>query len=390
MYFRVRRGFEDETFQRADGINEYGTAILYEGVIPVNAAVGFAKHLAGLKFTDESLKKYLRSKNIELDSYLDDDGNSFYSPKVSKDLVELVGDFILLIDTNLDNRICVSPGKIFCLQYDKLDAVLSIFPSVAGELYRDGLIEAVTENEEAADFVFNGSNEEVAFKLLKRVEDQNNPDALCDIANSYYLGIGAKQSYKLAKEYYERAIEHGSNESRFCLATMYMDGYGVKKCYNRALCLLVEAIHFGSEKACEYLAIDYLNGNHLKRNEYLAYSYATIGRSLNSITCTRLLAELTLKGVGCRADLAKALVYYDELAEDDPYRLLGLAEIYYRNREFGVDDNEISNMLYRSYKNGLKSSGELLYRLYSDSNIKEARERALAYYEEYTNNSSAS
>ena len=69
---------------------------------------------------------------------------------------------------------------------------------------------------------------------LEKLAEQGMPELQCDIATSYYYGLGKPQSYEEAAIWYQRAAEQGHAKAQHNLGCMYNYGQGVPKDYEEA------------------------------------------------------------------------------------------------------------------------------------------------------------
>lgn len=64
--------------------------------------------------------------------------------------------------------------------------------------------------------------------------EKDEPRAMNNLANMYYMGQGVKQNYLEAIRFYQMAIDKGNPSAMYNLADMYFDGIGVKQSYKKA------------------------------------------------------------------------------------------------------------------------------------------------------------
>ena len=104
-------------------------------------------------------------------------------------------------------------------------------------------------------------NESKAFCLFKLSANKNYADALKNVADCYCYGWGTIQNYTKAVEWYNKAIEAGSDEAIVSFGICYRNGYGVTKDYKKAENLFLRAINeTGNSEALNYLGLIYEEG----------------------------------------------------------------------------------------------------------------------------------
>ncbi|MBQ2885265.1 MAG: sel1 repeat family protein [Alphaproteobacteria bacterium] len=85
-----------------------------------------------------------------------------------------------------------------------------------GLIYEKGLDDIAIDKEEAV-------------KWYQRAAEQGFPEALDNLGNCFYQGIGVSLNYKEAVKWYTKAAEQGYNISQNRLGNCYFHGKGVEK-----------------------------------------------------------------------------------------------------------------------------------------------------------------
>jgi tetratricopeptide (TPR) repeat protein len=68
----------------------------------------------------------------------------------------------------------------------------------------------------------------------RAAELHNNDDALNNLGDLYYYGLGVEQNYETARRYYERAAEQNNRNALTNLGRLYENGLGVEQDIERA------------------------------------------------------------------------------------------------------------------------------------------------------------
>ena len=116
--------------------------------------------------------------------------------------------------------------------------------------------------------------EEIMLKV-KRPKNRASRDraefaaAAARIGYHYDQGIGTKQSYKTAIEWYKIAAKAGDAIAMYNLYMMYRDGTGVKRSVSTYLKWLKASANAGDAEAISDLGFVYFHGKDIKRNEKL-------------------------------------------------------------------------------------------------------------------------
>ncbi len=218
-----------------------------------------------------------------------------------------------------------------------------------------------------SNYYYENDRKEDAFKLLDKLANSDNSEALRKLAFFYQNGIGTTQNWELAKYYYEKAYLLGDVVSGYNLAISYMEnkeyllaipyltnnrfekhipsikvlgdmyrlGLGVEQNPNIAINLYQEAVDLGDSSLIDQIGVIYY-----KNNDCLnAFNYFTKGANILDKNALYHLAICYSKGEGTYRDAQKA-IYYFELAakQGNPKALYNLYLIY----ENGIGVNKDS------------------------------------------------
>ncbi|MDG6894210.1 tetratricopeptide repeat protein [Volucribacter amazonae] len=95
-------------------------------------------------------------------------------------------------------------------------------------------------------------NEIELVKLQQHAERGNNYAQLL-LGSRYKEGLGVKQDYVQAVEWYRKAAEQGNIKAQYNLGIMYAQGQGVKQDLTQAKKWWKKACDIGYQNACENL-----------------------------------------------------------------------------------------------------------------------------------------
>lgn len=94
----------------------------------------------------------------------------------------------------------------------------------------------------------------------KLVEDNNDIEAMYNIANMYYLGQGVLQDFNVAYDWYERAADEGDALSMYNISLLYERGEGVDRDSEDAFEWCEKAAEVGLPLAMYKLGLMYIKG----------------------------------------------------------------------------------------------------------------------------------
>jgi TPR repeat protein len=114
------------------------------------------------------------------------------------------------------------------------------------------------------------STEEEDFELTRGWADKGKTWAQSQLGNMYRLGVGVKQSYEQAMEYFKKAIQQRDPTAMFFLAGMYYQGNGVTKSLKKAIELFTQAANQGHATAQCNLGVMYCTGQGVDQSNELA------------------------------------------------------------------------------------------------------------------------
>jgi TPR repeat protein len=114
------------------------------------------------------------------------------------------------------------------------------------------------------------TTEEEDFERVRGWADKGKAWAQADLGNNYRFGVGVRQSYEQAIEYYTLAVKNGDPNAMYRLARMYELGQGVTKSIEKAIEFYTQAANQGHATAQANLGAAYCNGNGVDQSYELA------------------------------------------------------------------------------------------------------------------------
>jgi len=115
--------------------------------------------------------------------------------------------------------------------------------------------------------------EEEGFELARGWADKGKAWAQAQLGARYSFGKGVEQSYDKAIEYYTLAIQQDDPNAMFDLAVLYEQGRGVTKSIEKAIELYIQAANQGHARAQCNVGVKYYNGDGVDQSDKLARAW---------------------------------------------------------------------------------------------------------------------
>lgn len=171
-----------------------------------------------------------------------------------------------------------------------------------GLIYEKGLDDIAIDKEEAV-------------KWYQRAAEQGFPEALDNLGNCFYQGIGVSLNYKEAVKWYTKAAEQGYNISQNRLGNCYFHGKGVEKNYKTAFKWYTKAANQGNVNALDNLGYCYFHGKGVEKNYSEAVKWYRKAAEQGLSTAQYNLAQCYEFGLGIQEDYTEAIKWYRKAAE---------------------------------------------------------------------------
>ncbi|MCF7923500.1 MAG: hypothetical protein K9L64_00155 [Candidatus Izimaplasma sp.] len=153
-------------------------------------------------------------------------------------------------------------------------------------------------------------NIEIAYTYYKQAADMNNPIGIYNVGKYYE----AKQEFKKAFYYYEKATELDYGKAYLKIYKFYLDGIGTRKSKKRAFKSLKTAIDNNEISAYHLLGKLYEKGIGTKKNPDKAYDLYELSANRNNREGMYLLGEFLLKQKNKDKEHENAFYWLDKAA----------------------------------------------------------------------------
>ncbi len=226
------------------------------------------------------------------------------------------------------------------------------------------------------------------------------------IGKMHNYGLGTEQNFCKAFEWFEKAAAAENRYAQYSLGSLYYYGNGVEQNFEKAFVLYKKSADNGNAYGCYQAAKMLENGMGTEIDtelsaEYFKKAYSgflLIEKNTNNADMQYRLGVMTLKGIGCDADIFKAAEFFiksadngnvhaayrlgkiylsDDLknlelaekylkiaaAKDDPYAMYSLAKLYLGGK-IPMRKDEAISLLEQSARLGNTVSSYALGKLY--------------------------
>ncbi len=155
-----------------------------------------------------------------------------------------------------------------------------------------------------------------AFSLALDRAKSGDPTAQTLLGVLLSRGLGVKQDFTAAADWYELAGHQGDPEALYALGQLYLDGNGVTEDAAKAAELFREAADANEPVAARELGYLLLQGKGVKKNAMLAAAYMRRAAGFGDMDAQYTLAGLYVDGVGVVADETQAARWFREGAKN--------------------------------------------------------------------------
>ncbi|KAK8842215.1 hypothetical protein M9Y10_026446 [Tritrichomonas musculus] len=170
------------------------------------------------------------------------------------------------------------------------------------------------------------------------LNSHNESEALVNLGNLYYDGLGVERNYSKAKEYYELSAKQNNSSALFNLGSLYANGHGVEQNYSKAK----EYYELSAKQNNSYALVNlgnlYYNGHGVEQNYSQAKEYYELSAKQNNSDALVNLGNLYENGLGVERNYSKAREYYELSAkQNNSSALFSLGNLYANGH--GVEQN---------------------------------------------------
>lgn len=210
------------------------------------------------------------------------------------------------------------------------------------------------------------------FIFVEPQTEKMRPFVQYRIGKMYNYGLGTDRNFGKAFEWFEKAAAAENKYAQYSLGSLYYYGNGVEQNFEKAFSLYKKSADKGNAYGC-YRAAKMLEsgmGTEIDTElsaEYFKKAYSgflLIEKNTDSAELQYKLGVMTLKGIGCDADIFKAVDFFRKSAEkNNPYALYSLAKLYLGD-EIPMRKDEAISLLEKSARLGNTVSSYALGKLY--------------------------
>ena len=210
------------------------------------------------------------------------------------------------------------------------------------------------------------------FIFVEPLAEKMRPFVQYRIGKMYNYGLGTEQNFCKAFEWFEKAAAAENKYAQYSLGSLYYYGNGTEQNFEKAFALYKKSADNGNAYGC-YQASKMLEsgiGTEIDTElsaEYFKKAYSgflLIEKNTDNADLQYRLGVMTLKGIGCDADIFTAVDFFKKSAEkDDPYAMYSLAKLYLGG-EIPMRKDEAVTLLEKSARLGNTVSSYALGKLY--------------------------
>jgi len=154
-------------------------------------------------------------------------------------------------------------------------------------------------------------NIELAFTYYKQAADQGNPVGLYNVGKYFF----AKDEFKKAVEYLQKALLSGYSKAYLMLANMSLEGKGMHKSKKKAFKYTMDGANLGDTDAYNQLARYYQKGIGCSKDEKLTRKYYQLSADKNNREGMYQLGLIELDSPKGKKNPEAALHWFDKASE---------------------------------------------------------------------------
>lgn len=219
-------------------------------------------------------------------------------------------------------------------------------------------------------------NYEELFAYLSEFAKSEIPEALNELAECYYWGLGTEKDYTKSFYYDNIAANLGNADSIAVLGFDYEHGVGVVTDQNKAISLYQQAVSLGSTRGMTYLGQCFENGTGVNKDCEMAVTLYRQAAEQGYARAQRILGLCYEKGTGVPEDKCKAVYWYKKSAEqDNKVAQRWLAMCYEYGDGVGVDISQAIEWYLKAVGNDDDISRVRLACIYYDNFEDEEKDR---------------
>lgn len=227
-------------------------------------------------------------------------------------------------------------------------------------------------------FSFKRKDFAAGFSWFQAAAQQAFPPAVLQMGRAYEYGLGCKQDFVKAQDYFRKAAETLPDAMR-CLAYMYVNGRGVERDTSKAITLYHKAAKLGDPGAEYDLACLYEMGTGVPQDYKQALQHFKLAAQGGDPDSEKALAIYYSTGLCVPTDWPEAIRWYQRAADDRQMQAcVALAELYETGSHVPLDRARARDLLERAAEQDNIYASYLLARLYQQGingkpNLEEAK-----------------
>jgi uncharacterized protein len=192
-------------------------------------------------------------------------------------------------------------------------------PLGIGQRIDKGLTAAGEESAFPPDYAYGAFQRGwflTAFSLALDRAKGGDPTAQTLLGVLLSRGLGVKQDYAAAADWYKLAANGGDPEAMYALGQLYLDGVGVSQDPAKAAELFRTAADKDQPGAARELGYLLLQGKGVEKNPMLAAAYLRRAAAFGDMDSQYTLAGLFVDGIGVVADATQAARWFGDAAKN--------------------------------------------------------------------------
>ena len=227
-----------------------------------------------------------------------------------------------------------------------------------------------------------------AFQWYLKAAELGSAQAQNDVGYLYYRGRGVPRDYKQSIEWTQKAAAQDFPMAYVNLAMAYMDGAGVAKDNKKAFELLQQGAAHGLAVAYYDLGRMYMNGLGTEKDQKTAFENYKKAADREFASAQNAVGYCYHFGIGVDEDVNKALEWYERAAKlGDPLAMHNTAFIYHAGLPWAYKDPVKAYAWYMTaahygYTDSVANLKQLVFEM-SASQIEEGRKLGEDYIAKY-------
>lgn len=179
-----------------------------------------------------------------------------------------------------------------------------------GECYERGLVEI-------ADPAEGDTLKREGIKVLRHAANQDDVDALIDLALCYRLGIGVEQDAKKAFELLCKAAEKGSTCAMIGIGACYMEGEGVEQDAKKGFKWFHKAADKGNVLAMDAIGFCYMEGEGVEQDAKEGLKWYRKAAGKGNTGAMTAIGLCYMEGKDVKKDNKEAVKWFRKAAADE-------------------------------------------------------------------------